>query len=433
MLPLPQQKALAIIPKILSVPSWLGSTFIVQHVLRSPKRRKRVYHRILLLMCCMDWIFSIWTFISTWPIPADTPGVFGARGTTGTCTAAGFIGHGAGLSSIVFNGSLTLFFLLTVRFGWSEERTKRRIEPWVHIVPLSIGWGTAIAGLPLLLYNSFGLNCWIAPYPFGCKDSSRYGEEATCTRGDNAWIYRWAFYHGFLWAVYSFTLVSMFIMYRTLLKQERSLDKYRVGDGGFSNSRSDRRRRLFSTRFGHQALFFSAVFCLTWIWSLAQWIVQQRQNAPYAPLLYLQAIFVPSQGFLDALVYIRPRFLRFRERHPDLNCCQALWLGIQVGLWGVEEETTTSASDRRRREQEQPVAQQHDHHHLAEQSSNKGSSWFIAPEANAGAATPETRLDSCPSSPATKIDDSRETERTPSDPEEGKHGSSIEADSSYLE
>lgn len=54
-----QLKAAAIVPKVAAFPSILGSLFIVQHVLRSKKRRGRVYHRILLLMSANDFVYSI--------------------------------------------------------------------------------------------------------------------------------------------------------------------------------------------------------------------------------------------------------------------------------------------------------------------------------------------------------------------------------------
>ena len=180
-----QQKAIALVPKFFASPSIVGSIFIVQHVLRSPKRRQGVYHRILLLMSVHDFIYSVKAFMSTWPMPKDTPFVYGASGNTATCTAAGFWGQGGALTSICYNGSLTLYFLLVVRYGWKEEYIKRKVEVWLHLIPIAIGWSTAIAGLPLLLYNAFGWTCWINTWPLGCQE-----EKGNCQRGFNAGIYR---------------------------------------------------------------------------------------------------------------------------------------------------------------------------------------------------------------------------------------------------
>jgi hypothetical protein len=78
---------------------------------------------------------------------------------------------------------------MVVKFGATEERLKRNVEPAMHLLAISFGLLTAISGLYLDLYSNADLWCWIAPYPAGCEDSRTYGE-TTCTRGDNAWIYR---------------------------------------------------------------------------------------------------------------------------------------------------------------------------------------------------------------------------------------------------
>lgn len=180
-----QLKANALVPKFASVPAIAGSLFIVQHVLRSKKRRGRVYHRILLMMSAHDFLFSLKNFSSTWPIPKSTM-IYGSSGTQATCTAAGFLGHGSALTSICYNFSLTLFFVLVVRFGWKDERIRSsHVELFLHGIPMLIGWSTAIAGLPLKLYNPLGWTCWINTSPPGCIDNE------TCLRGDNAGIYRY--------------------------------------------------------------------------------------------------------------------------------------------------------------------------------------------------------------------------------------------------
>ena len=177
-----QLKAVAIVPKFASFPSILGALFILQNVWRSPKRRSRVYHRILFGMSLHDVLYSIKAFVSTWPIPSDTPEtvVYGALGTQETCVVAGFFGQGAALTSIFYNASLTVFFLLVVKYGYKEHVIRRKVELWLHVIPLLVGWGTAVAGLPLQLYNAFGWTCWINSYPLGCIDN------VDCERGDNA-------------------------------------------------------------------------------------------------------------------------------------------------------------------------------------------------------------------------------------------------------
>ena len=61
-LTLNQQIAIAIMPKITASFSIIGSLLILQHIIRSPKRRAICYHRLLLGLSSMDVISSIKSF-----------------------------------------------------------------------------------------------------------------------------------------------------------------------------------------------------------------------------------------------------------------------------------------------------------------------------------------------------------------------------------
>lgn len=144
-----QEKFLAICPKVTAAPSIIAAAYMVQHVLRSPSRRNRTYNRVILGMSSMDFIYAIKCFTSTWPLPEST-NAFGAVGNTATCTAAGFWGQGASTSSMLYNGTLTLYYLFTIRQSWTQRQFKHW-EWMLHLLPLTVGWSTAIAGIPLEL------------------------------------------------------------------------------------------------------------------------------------------------------------------------------------------------------------------------------------------------------------------------------------------
>jgi hypothetical protein len=56
--------------------------------------------------------------------------------------------------------------------------------------------------------NSANIWCWIAPLPADCLDSRRHGKNLNCVRGDDAWVYRLAFYFDPLW--FSILVVSKY-------------------------------------------------------------------------------------------------------------------------------------------------------------------------------------------------------------------------------
>ena len=304
---LTQQKVIAIVPKVTAIPSVLGSCYIIFDVLRHPQNRCRVYHRILLAMSAMDCLFAIKCFMSTWPIPEQTPLVWGNRGNFNTCSAWGFLGHGASLTSAMYSCSLACYFTLTIAFSVREHQfQKQGIEIMLHLIPWLIGWSTAIAGLPLEIYNPTGWTCWIGTYPPGCGETSY-----PCQRGDERVnIYRWSFFLVELWLGFLLSGAAMFLMYRTVRQHEKQMERYE-----YSGSSSDSGKQTLSRRVAIQAMYYILFFFLTWAFPLVQFAVSERTGHTYFPLLTLTVIFAPFQGFFNSIIYIRPRYLQHRRLH----------------------------------------------------------------------------------------------------------------------
>lgn len=91
-----QKVSLAIIPKITSALSIIGSCLIIYHISRKRKTQRdaqrEVYHRILFALSTCDLLGSIGYFASTWSIPKDDPQslvVFNV-GNTLSCNVQGF-------------------------------------------------------------------------------------------------------------------------------------------------------------------------------------------------------------------------------------------------------------------------------------------------------------------------------------------------------
>ena len=196
----------------------------------------------------------------------------------GTCTAAGFFGQGASIASALYNGSLALFYLLTVKYSWKDDAFGAygggkfsKVEPAMHVIPLVFGWATAIAGLPLLLYNPIGWTCWIAEVPRGCDRNP----DVECERGNNSYIDRWAFFHAELWATFIAITIMMLVMYKSVRDKERRTMRYSVnnsmqasgriregedgsgGTGGRSKRRNSNSKATQARRVAMQALLYT--------------------------------------------------------------------------------------------------------------------------------------------------------------------------------
>jgi hypothetical protein len=194
-LSLPKQRTLAIFPKITGSASVICSALIAYTVIRDKNNRSKTYHRLLLGMSIADISSSFWLALSTWPIPEET-GILWASGNTMTCTFQGFFTQ-FGISSPLYNASLSIYYLLVIRYGWTEEQMQR-IEPFLHGVPLLWGLGTGVAGLFLTIFNSANLWCWVAPYE---------------DRGANADMYRWGFFYGPLWLMVILVTVNLVLIW----------------------------------------------------------------------------------------------------------------------------------------------------------------------------------------------------------------------------
>jgi hypothetical protein len=326
-----QMKCLALAPKFTAALSIFGTIYVIRSVLTSPKKRKLVYHRILLCISLIDLIIGICMFLSTWPIPAGTPNVYGAVGTTETCTAQGYFLQLA-IMGPLFNAALSLYYLLMIRYNFSEERLDKITVP-VYGIILVFGISTSIAGLPLTLYNNADLWCWQAPLPFGCLESAQNGGVTTCERGDNVLsIYRWAFFYAPLWAAIAFATISMALVFLKVHRLEAASARFRSRrDFSLGVELSPISRMSILAKLGErakkvarQALCYVGAFYISWIWSTLTRILQSVNGQTYFPIVLLAAIFLPFQGFLNFLVYIRPRYERFRDENPDWSVLTAI-------------------------------------------------------------------------------------------------------------
>ena len=347
-----QAKTLALLPKFTGFLSLLGSLFIFQDITFHKKSAHRVYHRLVLGLSCSDMAASFMNILSTWPIPEGTSGVFLASGTTQTCTAQGFFAELFNMATPLYNASLCAYYVLVIRQGWSEDMIRSRAEPVMHILPITVALTISILGLPFKLYNNSGWLCWIAEYPANCKQSG------TCTRGQHADTFRWIHY-AFIWSAIFCVTMGMYSIYKKVKAQEATIISSNRMSYTSETDAENARRGTKSKKVAVQAALFVGALYITWLFTtvspefseMLQLIVfspitirdshaQSASSSSSQPstqhqidqitriyqiatghneffLLVLMAIFFPLQGFFNALIYIRPRYLRCRSRNPD--------------------------------------------------------------------------------------------------------------------
>lgn len=223
---LAQQRALAILPKVTGGLSCLCSATTAAYVLQSPKKRQKFYHQLILGMSLADISSSIWLAMSTWPIPENSSSILYAIGNKATCQTQGFFTQ-AGISSPMYNCSLSFFYLFAVKYAWRDSRLTKSMALF-HGIPLLWGVATAIASLSLNILHSANLWCWIGPNPNDNTSSI-----------DDINIYRMIFFYGPLWIailIVSINLILVFAHVRHITLRSEKHNKRSMAPMGLDGS-----------------------------------------------------------------------------------------------------------------------------------------------------------------------------------------------------
>ncbi|KAL7478012.1 hypothetical protein ACHAW6_003797 [Cyclotella cf. meneghiniana] len=317
---LSKQMAVAIAPKFTAASSAFGSLLIVLLIHRERRRqtimdnRNKVfptYFRLVFGMSVCDISASVAWFFTTWPIPQGTPGVYAAVGNQNTCSAQAFFAQFS-LSTVMYNASLAIYFVLVVVKNWSAHDIAK-VEPFFHINAIAWGVATAFSGLALGLFNPVGWDCWIAPSPLGCKErwTLQTGEVSDCVRGDNASLYQWAFYYAPLWIVILLVSALMYWVYVSVRNQEaRMVRRFSAEVNNVMSSKV-----MLHKKFQTQAAHYVGAFLISWFFpTIFQLVIVIGGVYPW-PLLFLTAVSVPIQGVLNLITFTRPKFIKYRKTH----------------------------------------------------------------------------------------------------------------------
>jgi hypothetical protein len=160
-----QKVALAWLPRISALLSILGSAMIIYDVLCDKTKRASVFHTLMVAMSLFNIFGSMAWALTTLPIPeyefGETSGIYGTKGNEATCKLQGFFFQ-LGFTSMFYNVSLSFYFLLVVCYGMRESQLKK-LQLWLHIPGLLLGFALAFAGIPFFGNDLWG--CYVQPPP----------------------------------------------------------------------------------------------------------------------------------------------------------------------------------------------------------------------------------------------------------------------------
>lgn len=162
--------ALFVLQKVSCFLSATGSVMIISQVARSSFNRSKPQQRLILGLSISDFSTSIIWILTPLFMPSESGAVW-AVGNKTTCNIQGFIVTLFITSGILYMCALQLQYLLTIKYGWTETKIRREVEPYMHGIPWILGLSAAITQLALKLFNPADWDCWIAPYPSECTSS----------------------------------------------------------------------------------------------------------------------------------------------------------------------------------------------------------------------------------------------------------------------
>ena len=281
--------------------SMLGAIYIILDIGISADRRKIVKNRIIFLMSVCDFIYSLLRPVigtALFPRYVDAPG---AIGTQLTCTLQGFFSFSALYMSINFNMMLALCYVLMIIFNYSEDAMKHWLQPLLIFAPVLVGLSITTPALLVQGFNPSGsFGCEFANWPPVCATVLYSDKE--CERGFASGARPWDDIYFFQVLV---ALVVVIASKLCLYVHIRRMDRERIREG-IPGRNLARAMRI-------QGVWFCGVFVLAFL----PYTIKERFYDFSTAWHYVVSCSVNLIGFLNALVFIRPRIAKFQRDYPE--------------------------------------------------------------------------------------------------------------------
>lgn len=109
-------------------------------------------------MSFFDIFQSLSQAASSLPMPNDH---WGGIGNETTCDIQGFMGTLGLVGTVLYSLSLSIYFLLVIKYDMSEAKIKKEVEPYLHAGPLLYTIAVSVYLYATNNYNPAGPICWI--------------------------------------------------------------------------------------------------------------------------------------------------------------------------------------------------------------------------------------------------------------------------------
>ena len=244
----------AITPKVTGMLSLMGSALIFLDGIQTLRRTSDglvsgTYHRMMVGMSVFDITSSMCHILSTWALPIES-GAFQAMGSQGTCKAQGFFSEVGNMAVVLYNATLCMYQLLTIRIGWKEYGISK-IELMFHVIPILVGLTMGIMGLVKNIYGPAGHMCWYVPEKTGG-------------------LFR-LIHLGIIWFAIIFVAIGMLLIYWEVRRLDHAMKIYNVRRSSIltakelKEKRKAERRGSKTRKVAERAMLLMGAMFFSWV------------------------------------------------------------------------------------------------------------------------------------------------------------------------
>jgi hypothetical protein len=342
-------KTYAIIQRITGSASVIASTCLALHILRSHDGLSTTYHRLVFGLSGADILFSLAHVLSSTMVPKELNYfVPYAQGNTATCDAQGFLVFaGTGVANL-YNCSICLYYLSIIRYNKKDDYIRNKLEPWFHGISIIIPFVISFVLLAMKGQNFGTTICFVGPNdPPHCigyeSGDTPNGFSIPCGRGDggeNPILYLVMGISGIGFVLIITPIViggTMLLMYRSVTKIERKVQKYGVGslrasargDQGLMRRikrllmgvipclhdndqpptivvNARRRSSTMGASRKRAILYMATGYASAWAFVYLPYIINDFMHESYATGI-VRTCLTPLQGLLNFLVFMSPK------------------------------------------------------------------------------------------------------------------------------
>ena len=343
------------------------------------------YSRILFMFSFVDIISTLNYIVGPFLLPTKTSFRYWSFGNATTCNISGAI-FTFGYSTLWYYFSLSVYFLLTVRFQIKQNVMAKYYEPILHIWSLGFPLSGTLWGLITGDFNfetSVGRRCAWSDRKELCTLPEDINEAKNMGMNKCVKVTLWYGLSGnFFMVMMGLAILSVImilannlVLYLYVRRTTYSASARGGIRGSISTIQVRRVRDVATQAFLYVAalLITCGGFFVTSVLDVYDVIMPNTERTWFLLLAY-QQITLPSIGIMNFLIYLRPTYMRTRRQFPNET---KLW-AVRRTIYGEHAIKPTTNNQKRKKKREDGGGGYGDSSMISSLSgeSSSLSSWF---------------------------------------------------------